>query len=248
MARRGSCLVNLLTLMVLLATCLTGAAVAVVAANPNVPFLNPFPPPTLPPIAVLPSPTATSTESLFPTFPPTWTTTFTPSPTATFVPITESPTRQVAETPSETATLDPNLALTPSPTGPTPTPSRTRSPFPFTVQGNGPVAVQNFANSSGCNWMGIGGQAFNLENNPIVGLIVHLESSGLTLDAITGSKTAYGAGGYEIALSDRAVQTVGEYTVQLQDANGSPLSDVIVVNTFADCTKNLLLVNFVQNH
>jgi len=59
----------------------------------------------------------------------------------------------------------------------------------------------------------------------------------------------YGAGGYEFFLNNRPVQTTGEYTVQLLDQNGAvPLSDIITVNTFADCSKNLLLINFVQNH
>lgn len=253
MARRGSCLVNLLTLAVLLGTCAMGAVSAAILANPYLPFINPFPPPTLPSVAVLPSVTATS---LFPTFPPTWTSTFTPSPSsAPAVAITETPTRLAAATtsatseasgtPDETAAA---LALTPSPTGPTPTRTRTLSAFQFTVQGEGPVAVQNFANSQGCNWMGIGGQAFNLAGNPIVGLIVHLDGGDLNLDAITGSKTAYGAGGYEFTLNDHVVQTKGEFRVQLRDTSGVPLSDFVVVDTFADCKKNLLLVNFVQNH
>lgn len=97
--------------------------------------------------------------------------------------------------------------------------------------------------------MGIGGQAFSLDGNPIINLVVHLEGGGLSQDALTGSKTAYGTGGYEFFLNNRPVQSTGEYKVQLRDQNGTtPLSDFITVDTFADCTKNLLLVNFVQNH
>ncbi len=77
----------------------------------------------------------------------------------------------------------------------------------------------------------------------------NLRGLAINSDALTGTKTAYGAGGYEFFLNNRPVQTSGEYKVQLRDQNGTtPLSDQIAVDTFADCSKNLLLVNFVQNH
>ena len=97
-----------------------------------------------------------------------------------------------------------DYAITPSPTptGPTPTPTRTRSPFPFTLQNNSPVYLRNFANTAGCNWLGIAGQAFDLSGNPIQNLIVHLEGGGLNYDVVTGAPqfTAYGPAGYELYL------------------------------------------------
>lgn|SRR5574341_1463101 len=264
--RRGNIIVNLLTLLVLLSSCASVAYTATIFADPRI-FLNPFPPPTLPSIAVLPTSTATSTISIFPTFPPTLTPSRIPTntrpPTATpqaTLTATGTPA-PLSATPSATATEDltqisqltenvPTNTLEPTNTSaPTFTPSKTRSAFPFTVQGGGPTPIQNFANSAGCNWMGVAGQAFNLEGNPIIGLVVHLEGGGINTDALTGTKTAYGAGGYEFFLNNRPVQTSGEYKVQLRDQNGTtPLSDMIGVDTFADCSKNLLLVNFVQNH
>lgn len=267
---RGPLLVNLLTMMVLIATCVSCAFAAVIAVRPDfVPAQ--FQQPTLPPMAVLPTVTATSTISLFPTREATWTPTTPPTATRTATGTTnpdlvtpteaESPTPEISDTPSATPTLDETQIFqltqsiaTDTPTitntsAPTFTPSKTRSAFPFTVQGGAPTPIQNFANSAGCNWMGIAGQAFNLEGNPIIGLVVHLEGGGINQDSITGTKTAYGAGGYEFFINNRPVQTIGEYKIQLRDQNGStPLSDMIVVNTFADCSKNLLLVNFVQNH
>ena len=267
---RGPLIINLLTMMALLATCGSCFGAAAILIRPD--MVPPeYQPATLPPIAVLPSPTATSTTSLFPTFQPTWTLTAPPTvtrtPTNTIDPSlatatrTKTPTPEISDTPTETATLDATQIFqltqsiaTDTPTvtntsAPTFTPSKTRSAFPFTVQGGAPTPIQNFANSAGCNWMGIAGQAFNLEGNPIIGLVVHLEGGDLNQDAITGTKTAYGAGGYEFFINNRPVQTIGEYKIQLRDQNGAtPLSDVIVVNTFADCSKNLLLVNFVQNH
>lgn len=271
MKRGYGCLItNLLTLVVVLATCASMSYVVVLVANPYL-GINFFPPPQQPTSIVFATPTftpvtVTSTISLFPTFPAT----FTPLPTSTNTPpstitptpalLTDTP-NPVSETPSATATEDAtqiaqltalvptNTSLPTNTSAPTLTPTKTQSAFPFTVQGGGPSAIQNFANSAGCNWMGIGGQAFNLDGNPIIGLVVHLEGGGLLLDSFTGSKTAFGSGGYEFFLDNRPKQTTGEFKVQLRDQNGStPFSDFVTVDTFADCAKNLLLVNFVQNH
>lgn len=240
MGRRGSLFVNLLTIMALFATCAVGGVFAALLANPDI-FFNPYPPPTLPALFVLPSPTATSTTSLFPTLPPAWTSTFTPLATNTLV-VSETLTPQaITETPG-------TVEISDTPGGPVVTPSRTRSAFPFTAQGDGAVYTQNFANELGCNWMGIAGQAFDLAGNPIIGFIVHLDGGGQDQDAFTGSKAKYGPGGYELFLADHVIQTTGEYRVQLLDTGGTPLSDFVTVNTFADCSKNLLLVNFAQNH
>lgn len=115
--------------------------------------------------------------------------------------------------------------------------------YPFTLQPGSPAYLPNFANSAGCNWLGIAGQAFNSSGQPIVGLIVHLEGNGLNQDALTGSKQAYGAGGYEHYLNDHVI--VATYSVQLRNAS-IDLSPAYQIPTFADCNKNLVLVNFIQ--
>ncbi len=78
MSKRGSLIINLLTLLALLATLCAGGVVVSLLANPYLP-INIFPPAALPPLAVIASPTATATTSLFPTLPAAWTATFTPS-------------------------------------------------------------------------------------------------------------------------------------------------------------------------
>jgi len=266
MGRRGSFIVNLLTILVLLGTCATGAATALIFVDPYTP-LNPFPPPpsptpiqiaevpTVKPSDTRPAPSATFTvrpilNPSTPTEPPTLIPTDTPVEITITQPPVEGPTLTFTPslTPSVTPTATEPIPLTNTPTSRAVTPTKTRSPFPFTLQDGGPTYLPNFANSAGCNWMGIAGQAFGLQGEPLIGLIVTLQGGGLDLDSITGSKTAYGSGGYEFFLNDRVVQTTGEYKVQLLDGNGAPLSPVIPVNTFADCTKNLILVNFSQNH
>jgi len=67
------------------------------------------------------------------------------------------------------------------------------------------------------------------------------------VESVTGSKPAYGPGGYELPFNNHPVQTTNVYRIQLRNA-GAPLSDTYVINTFSDCNKNLILVNFAQNH
>lgn len=251
----ASLVLNLLSLATLLATLAAGSVIGFLLLFPQS-SLNPWPPVPIPTLA--PFPTATNTSE-FPTLPSPWTTTptFTPSgsPTASNTPTatataTVSRTPGPSDTPTRTPTPTPTLTLTPSPspTGPTPTATRTRSAFQFTVQGSGPVAMSNFANTSGCSWTGIAGQAFDLEGRPIQGLVVHQDGGGLNQDSITGSATAYGPGGYEFYLNNHPVQTTNVYRVQLRNNAGLALSDFVVVDTYADCSRNLYLVNFVQNH
>ena len=138
-----------------------------------------------------------------------------------------------------------DYAVTP---GLSPTPTRTRSPFQFTLQDGNPVYLKNFANTAGCNWLGIAGQVFDLNGNVMLNLIVHLEGGGLNVDTITGTRIEYGPGGYELYLGNTPINTADVYRIQLRTSVGQPLSDVYVVPTFADCNRNLILANFVQNH
>jgi hypothetical protein len=116
------------------------------------------------------------------------------------------------------------------------------------MQNDQPTYIKNFANTAGCGWMGIAGQVFDLNGNAMLNQIVHLEGGGLNVDAITGTRIEYGPSGYELYLGNQAKDTTDVFRVQLRSAQGQPLSEVYVIRTFADCNKNLILVNFVQNH
>lgn len=237
---------NLLAIVFLVLSCVSLVCVSAVFANPGIipAELQPQPIPAI--ITRIPSPTATNT-SVYPTFPPTWTpetptVTSTPEEVFTNTP-TSTETPRVTRTPSKV----PSRTATHTPAGPTATRTPTRSAFQYTLQPGSPTYLQNFANTAGCNWMGIAGQVFNMSGQAVIGIIVHLEGGGLNYDSLTGSKTAYGPGGYELYLNDHVVQTTNTYRVQLR-IGGAPASDTYVINTFADCTKNLILVNFQQNH
>jgi len=247
---------NALALLLVVLSCLCLASVAVIFAAPGV-VPPAFRVATEP--AIIPIPTASFTPvfsptSLVPTFPPTWTPQFTSTDTPTKPPTdTPTPTATKTDTPTFTVTpsktLTPTITLTPSktftltPTGPTPTPTRTLSPYPYVMQSGNPRYMANWSNSAGCKWLGMAGQVFDLNGRAVQGLYVHLEGGGPT-----GSKPQYGTGGYEIFLADHVFNSTDNFKVQLRDGAGGQLSGWYSVPTFEDCSKNLILVNFVQDH
>ena len=229
----GSCLLAVGT-----GTLLLGTAAVIAGAGLAFPFPNLIPealrPPPLPTLQLLAQfpvlesspvrPAATSAEGLpavvlaSPTLVPTQAPTFTP-------PATEPPT----------------LA------GPTPAPSSTAPPVSYGVQDGQPAALANFANTQGCNWMGVAGLVLDLEDRHQEGLIVRLRGPRREEQALTGSAPAYGDSGYEFVLGAQPAATAGAYSLQLFDPSGQPLSKVVYINTYADCLRNLILVIFVQN-
>jgi len=121
----------------------------------------------------------------------------------------------------------------------------------FIIQQGAPIGMPNWAHQDlGCNWLGVAGQVFDLEGNPVLDLVVEV---GGTLDgqpllglSLTGVATAYGPGGYEIQLADHVVASVGDVWVLVKNDAGDALSGNTFVETFADCEENLLLLNFVE--
>jgi hypothetical protein len=187
--------------------------------------------------------------------PPIWTPSETPTITGTPPPPTRSPipsSTSAFPSPTPTRTKTPTATATrptPTSTGPTPLPTVTRSAFNYTLQTGSPTYLGNFLNDSGCKWFGIVGRAFGMDGNPVINLTVHLEGGGITADVLTGSgPSALGPGGYEIPLSDHPIETTNTYRVQLRRNTGNNLSDVYAIPTFGDCQRNLVLVNFFQNH
>ena len=124
--------------------------------------------------------------------------------------------------------------------------------FPFVAQSGIPVYLSNFAHPDrGCEWAGIAGQVFDAAGAAKGGLVVSVLGQldgqpvdGVTLSGLPASQ-GYGPGGYELVLGDHPVQSQGNLTVQVFDQSGNPLTAPFIVDTFADCERNLVLVNFV---
>jgi len=240
---------NVLTVLVLLVVLCIAIGFLVIFVNPNTGF-NPFPPPTLP--AALSFPTATPTSQW--ALPPTWTPSPTVEPTMTFTPEPSS-TPLPSETPFSLFTASPTVALPTSgttPGAPTATVSDTGG-MPFVVGPGTPVGTSSltFHPEAGCNWLGVAGQVFDLSGAPVSGQQVRIGGilAGVPVDGLTltGLTTAYGTVGfYEFPMGDKPVASQQTVWVQLIDQGGLPMSDKILFDTYDNCDKNLIFVNFKQ--
>ena len=159
---------------------------------------------------------------------------------------------QLVEPSTPSPTVKPQVVSTATPTDtPMPTPSPTAL-FDYGIQVGSPAVVANFLHpDAGCNYTGIGGQVFSKDGKPIGDQIVvkvtgTLEEKDVEFLAVTGGYLALGPGGYEITLADHLAGTNNSLFLQLYDLNGIPVSTLISFNTYSDCTKNLVVLNFVE--
>ena len=123
--------------------------------------------------------------------------------------------------------------------------------YTFTVQTGNPSYLQNFAHvDQGCNWLGVVGQVFDKNGQPITRMVVRVEGflGNQSLDALgmTSLATAYGPGGYEIELSDEPLNSSSTLSIALFNLEGERISEYVPFNTYADCSKNLILINFQE--
>ena len=120
------------------------------------------------------------------------------------------------------------------------------------LQLGSPAAINNIYHSElDCAWMGVSGRVFDLSGSPIEeGLFVQLEGTLngelVEKNGMVGMVTNSGPGSYEFELGDKPVESTQTLWVQLFDQAMLPLSDQVYFDTFADCDKNLILINFNQ--
>lgn len=229
-------ILNILTALTFMSVLCLISGFVVIFNNPYS-FLNPFPPPALPTPLSLPTASPTSVMAL----PPTWTATASPVPTAT---TTQRPTA-----------TNPPTATTFSLVTPSPTATATEPPggYPFDIQKGSPVAIANIYHPElGCNWMGVGGQTVDISGAPVTGLIIRLGGAVPGIDLpelvmnLTGVALNYGRGGYEFTLADHPIASKQTLWVQLLNQSSVPLSKKIYFDTYDDCSKNLIIINFKQ--
>jgi hypothetical protein len=242
---------NLITLLFLILT--VGFIIFVVLRMAGPPA-TPQEEAQLPTPVVLPTLTAsfTPTSTLPPTFTLTPTDTATPTVTPTETPtITPSPTITDTPAPTGTPTVTPTPSVSPTPqptftpTGPSATPPPTVSPYLFDLRQGSAIYTQNFANSLGCAWQGIGGQVFDINGGPLNGYRVHVfDGVGLDRYVDSGSNTLYGPGGWEVPVDNKIAPS--QFFVELLSPGNTAISPRITVNFPSDCTKNLALVNYIQ--
>lgn len=223
-------ILNVLTVLALLATLCVALGVAAVYFNPYL-SINPYPPPTLPATLGWPTPSNTPGRGL----PATWT------PTVTLTP-------RSSQTP--TATILPTETPTPSEG----TPVATATPSSYTYMADPQISMPNaFVNTLGCSWMGVGGQVFQIVNStpvPVQGLNVQLGGTlaGVPKEVLTltGSAPVFGPSGYVVDLADHPIASVNTLWLQLVDTAGLPVSEKAYIQTFDNCDQNFVLVNWRQ--
>jgi hypothetical protein len=231
--RQNNLIWNVLTAIFIIISLIAISYFGLLFADPKT-SLNPFPPPTIPALIQLPTNTPTVIQ-----MPATWTLTA----TATSVP-TSTPTQvEVTGTGTGTGTAESN---------PTPLATVNNSKYPFASKGD-PAAMANtvFHHDKDCNWQGIAGQVWDIQGNALVGYRVHLQGfyNGKNIDLTTlsgGAQYWYGSGGYEFVIGDKAIDSTGQLSIQMEDQSYMLISNKVVLNTYSDCTKNLIMVNFQQ--
>lgn len=172
--------------------------------------------------------------------------TMTPSATETHTP---SLTQSTTEGP--TSTVAPTNTITPTATY-TETPTSTPELRPFIMAGEPETMSSEMIPQQqlGCDWLVIAGQVWDLGDAPVIGLTLHLygELGGYTINrfVLSGSALAYGESGYQFELQNLVIDSQDSLFIQLVDTNGIPLSHPYAIQTYDDCNKNLILINFKQ--
>lgn len=228
-------ILNIFTGLILVLIAVIIALQVTIYLNPKVTF-NPLPPYDLPEALVLEVPTQSSA-------------TMDSIPTATSE-LELVPT----ETPMPTATQEgtySNGTPVPEVTPVQPTETPFSGYYAFVVQ-NDINAIEStlFKPNFGCNWIGVAGQVFDLQGRPVMGVRVWLRGTynGKRVDllSLTLESSPYGPSGFEFTLGDTPLNSTGQLSIQLLDQANIPISDRVYFDTFEDCQKNLILINFKQ--
>jgi len=176
--------------------------------------------------------------------PATWTPSATPyipdtdTPLPTFTPIF-TPTPFSLASPTQT----PKPSVTPKPSA---TP---KAPFSAKVTN---ISSGKYHPESGCNWSGVAGIVLDKNNAPLTKaqllLLGTLNGQAINNFGMTSLyPLIYGPAGFEIYLSSTPVDSKGTLYLQLRDQGGVPLSENIYIDTYSDCSKNMVWVEFKEN-
>lgn len=128
-------------------------------------------------------------------------------------------------------------------------------PFQYEIQPGSPAYLSNFSRPDlGCGVQSVAGQVFEKDKNPVNPanpIIINVSGvlNGKTIDdvGITGNSVAYGPSGYEVNIATQPYASTHAVSIWLTDLSGKEISDHFSFDTFADCQKNLILINFQTN-
>jgi hypothetical protein len=212
---------DIFTLLILVLIIISLCVFGTIFINPNS-SINPFRVPSLPTFVALPTSTPTMRS-----LPATWT------PTSWAGGI-------VSTQPAVAQNTDVISRSLPTPQG----------GFAYVLEGQpAGVASSLFRTGKACEWMGVGGRVTDMQGVAVKGLIVRVGGTvnGITLDehiTVTGITPSYGVSGYEFSLGNVPLALNNSFWIRLEDVSQQPLSDTFYFNTYADCKRNLILINF----
>src|SRR4030066_188578 len=127
-------------------------------------------------------------------------------------------------------------------------------PIKLVVPPGNPVAAENSVNELACDYLGIGGQVFDLTGSPVFNLDLHvtgnLDGQAIDLHSLTGTSgvPSIGPGAYLINLADHPIASTGSMQIVLSDTSGTPLSAAIGFDTSGECEFNFVLFNWRQEY
>jgi len=232
---------NVLTLLVIVGIVGFSVFYAMIFINPTGAF-NPFPLPTMVPTLFIPTitPLPTHTNTPF-RLPPTNTNTVVP--TATSTPIAPTPTA-IQATPIGTLVLSSGTPVTPTP--------KVTPVYSFALQGDPkPIDATLLDGTHNCSWTGVGGRVYDLQNAPATKIEVQLfgilDGNLINETSLTGTALQYGPSGFEFTLGNKTIASTQRLWIRLVDQGGVPLSDRVFFDTYAECSKNLIVINFKQD-
>jgi hypothetical protein len=172
-----------------------------------------------------------------------------PKPTLTVTPISHQGPADPTKPPSPTAIL-PN----PQPGRRLFVPQISQQELLFQVQPGTPAYLKNFVHSDrGCNWLSVAGQVIETGDsapngkplpNLVVGVLGLLDGNVINQMTLTGLAADYGPGGYEIQLADKPLASTQALWVQVFDLMGQPITKPVFFDTKAECSQNVVLINF----
>lgn len=134
----------------------------------------------------------------------------------------------------------------------TPQPTPTAVVYQYQLQTGSPAYIENIHHpDQGDNWMGVGGQVFDSNGNPVERIVVMaagtLGGEAFEILGMTGAATQYGPGGYEIQLAQGLIPSSGTVMITLFDLAGNRLSASVAMDTFDDPARATIIVNFVAS-
>lgn len=227
-------ILNIFTGLIVVAIVVVIALQVTIYLNPKAVY-NPLPPYDLPEALVIENPTQ-------------------PSATLDLIPTATSelglvPTETLMPTATEQGTYS-NGTPVPEVTPVPPTETPFSGYYAFVLQNINTIESSLLKPNSGCNWVGVAGQVFDLQRRPVMGVRVWLRGTynGKRVDllSLTLESSPYGPSGFEFTLGDTPLNSTGQLSIQLLDQANIPISERVYFDTYEDCQKNLIIINFNQ--